>query len=211
MSMISLIFDLDGTLIDTAKATVPACMAGAARFGLAVLEPACIRQMIGWANPEFYDRLYPDVDPDLRELFAAAVEIDETSLIRLMGPDILFAGISELLAALAARGYYMAIASTGSIGHVEASLAASGIAGYFAEVHCSRPDKEEMVAAIRQKDPDATWLLVGDKSKDARAARANRILSVGARYGFGSDNEMSQFDQTIETPLDLLMIVDQFS
>lgn len=206
-----IIFDMDGTLVDTAKATVPACLAGAKDFSLPPLEPERIRQTIGWANPEFYQRLYPDIDPDLQERYGDAVEIYEATMIRELGRNVLFAGIEDLLTTLQARGCQLAIASTGSTEHVEISLAAGAIRDYFPIVGCNQPDKEDMVAAIKQTNPDAKWLLVGDKDKDARAARANNIISVGARYGFGTEKELDQFDHLIAQPLDLLELIDRLT
>ena len=53
------------------------------------------------------------------------------------------------------------------------------------------------------------WLLIGDKDKDARAARANGIASVGVRYGFGTETELAQFDHLIAQPIDLLELIDR--
>ena len=206
-----IIFDMDGTLVDTAKATVPACLAGAKDYSLPALEPERIRQTIGWANPEFYQRLYPDIDPDLQVRYGEAVEIYEADMIRELGQDVLFAGILELLAVLQKRGYPLAIASTGSTEHVDISLAAGAIRDFFSIVRCNQPDKEDMVGTIKQTNPDARWLLVGDKDKDARAARANGIVSVGAQYGFGTETELTQFDHLIAQPLDLLELIDQLT
>lgn len=209
MQDLNIIFDMDGTLVDTAKATVPACMAGSRDFALPPLEPVRIRQTIGWANPEFYHRLYPDIDPDQQERYGDAVEAYEAAMIRELGQDVLFAGVLELLNALQDRGCHLAIASTGSTEHVDISLAAGGIRDFFSIVGCNQPDKEEMVAVIKQACPDGRWLLIGDKDKDARAARANGIVSVGVRYGFGTETELAQFDHLIARPLDLLVLIDQ--
>ena len=205
----NIIFDMDGTLVDTAKATVPACQAGSRDFALPPLEPIRIRQTIGWANPEFYHRLYPDIDPALREEYGEAVEVYEAAMIRELGQDVLFAGIHELLTALRDRGCQLAIASTGSTEHVDISLAAGGIRDFFAMIGCNQPDKVDMVAAIKKTRPDGRWLLIGDKDKDARAARANGITSVGVRYGFGTETELAQFDYLIAQPLDLLELIDR--
>ena len=211
MSRINVIFDLDGTLIDTALATVPACQDQASAFGLPPLSADLIRQTIGWANPEFYRRLYPDLEASQRAAYAEAVEKSEAGLIARLGPDLLFPGVADLLLHLQHIGCFLAIASTGSHGHVSLAMASARITGFFESVNCGQPDKETMVARIRLKDPDGTWLLVGDKDKDANAARANHILSVGARYGYGSASELLLFDRQVEQPAEVWQMIGQLA
>jgi len=200
----NIIFDMDGTLIDTAKATVPICLQCAEDFGLPKLNPNYIRELIGWPNPEFYYRMYPDFPRDLIDFYGEEVEHKEARYIETLGKDILFPGVQELLNVLKSNGFYMAIASTGSQEHVDVCLGASGICSFFDTVQCGEPDKVEMVRRIRQAGPKGEWLLVGDKEKDSTAGNKNNMITIAAKYGFGTQEEFQTFDLWIETPLELI-------
>lgn len=200
----NIIFDMDGTLVNTAKATIPACQESAVKFGLPVKQPDEIAKMIGWANPEFYLRLYPDFNPELIYSFAEETEIKEKRMIEEMGAEILFPGVRELLEYLKLQGCYLAIASTGSLEHVETSLKVTGIYDIFDTINCGESEKGSMVKRIIEGGPSGEWLILGDKSKDSHAGRINEIITVAARYGFGFDEEYEQFNAGIDKPLELL-------
>lgn len=200
----NIIFDMDGTLLNTAKSAVPACHTAAKEFGLPPVSPEVIRQTIGWANPEFYYRLYPRLPKELVELYGEAVEVQEAALVEALGPDILFDGILDLLEVLKGHGCSMAVASTGSWDHVDGALRAAGIQDYFDLIRCDQPVKIRMVQEIIALRPLGGWLMIGDKDKDAVAGRENGILTIGAAYGFGTEAEMALFDHVIQHPIELL-------
>jgi phosphoglycolate phosphatase len=205
----NIIFDMDGTLVDTAKATVPVCIQCARELGLPPRDPASIRELIGWSNPEFYFRMYPEIPKELVLHYAAEVEAREARYIQELGRDILFPGMGALLDILKSRDYYLAVASTGSPEHVEVSLRASGIQEFFDIIRCGEPVKIQMVRDIIGKGLKGDWLIVGDKDKDAEAGKENGIVTVGAVYGYGSTGELKMFDFRIDTPLNLLKYLSE--
>ncbi|MDR1061412.1 MAG: HAD family hydrolase [Clostridiales bacterium] len=205
------IFDLDGTLSDTAKATMPAICAAAAEFGLPAATEAAIKSAMGYASDAFYKILFPDAAPGLLAPFAERADQLESEMIRSLGGAVLFDGVKSALAELAAAGVAMHIASTGSEGHVGDVLSASGIRGYFAGVSCDEPEKAAMVGRIKRARadaagrhlPDESFAMVGDKRIDADAARQNGILSVGAAYGYCGRPERELFDAIARHPSEL--------
>ena len=64
-----------------------------------------------------------------------------------------------------------------------------------------------MVKAIMQNGTDGEWLIVGDRLSDCNAGRANGILTVAARYGYGNDAEYAQFDAGINSAKELLALL----
>lgn len=121
------VFDMDGTLVDTMRLTAPAFSDLAGDFGLAPLPEARIRGAIGLSDVHFYRALYPDADADTLRAFGRAVEARENECARALGPEILFPGVRAMLCALWDAGLTLCIASTGSESHVTTALAESGV------------------------------------------------------------------------------------
>lgn len=195
-----LIFDMDGTLADTAKATVPACVAMAKRNGLPVPTPEAVRGAIGIANPDFYYHLFPDFDRVLISAYGQQVERDEAAFVHELGQRILFAGVRDMLEDLRSLGCELYIASTGDAEHVNNVLACGGIRDKFAGIHCGQSEKVGMVRAIIGDTDKSEWAMVGDREKDVSAARGNGICAIGAGFGYCEPKDWRQYDEVFETP-----------
>lgn len=204
----NVIFDMDGTLVDTSKVTVRAYQLAAIEFGLQVKEAKSIISLIGYASPEFAFKLYPEINKDVILKYAALVEEKEQHYMKQLGEEILFPKVKTVLQKLKLNGYYMAIASTGSINHVETALISSEIYSLFDKIKCNESIKIDMVKEIIINGPEGDWLIVGDRRKDYEAGSKNKIITIGAQYGFGNEEEMKAFDMTIENIEDLLTIID---
>lgn len=198
------VFDMDGTLADTAKVTIPACAEASRRFGLAQLTEDEIKAAIGYANPAFYFRLYPNVERETVFSYGEAVEALEEKIVWGMGEALLFAGIKETLLALAGRDIRLYVASTGDQGHVDAVLKTTGIEHFFAQIACGEPEKVEMVAKIIGETDPRTFAMVGDKPHDLNAARGNGILALAAGYGYCSPEDAAKFDGVLHAPMHIL-------
>jgi len=198
------IFDMDGTLSDTAAATVLSCAEVARRYGLEPPGLDALRSAMGWPAPLFWRLLWPELSDALLEELDPVAEALESHAIRKMGPAILFPGIRELLDALLDRGFGLHIASTGSPAHVEATLGAAGIWPLFHSISCGESDKTGMVSRILRAHPGAGAVMVGDKQKDADAGRGNGIETVGAGWGYCGPAERPLFGHVLETPGQLL-------
>ena len=202
----TVIFDLDGTLSDSAFLTVEAFKCIAPNIGLPVPSMEAVRRAIGYATPEFYYRLFPDQDRDLVLKTGILVEQEELRLLPSLGERLLFEGCRELLTRLEEKGIRLCIASTGARDHVYPVLEATGIRDFFETVSCERPDKTEMLRELTKGSDKSECLVVGDMKKDYEAARANGIVSAGACFGY-CVKENSDFDFYISSPLDLLDIL----
>jgi len=200
----NIIFDMDGTLINTAKITVQACQQAALEFDMPVRSPEKIKALIGWANCDFFPKLYPEIEVKLLEKYAELVyEIEIKNMLKLK-EKLLFPGVQKLLETLKLKGYYLCIASTGSVKHVEFALRNSNIYSFFDNIKCNQPEKIKMVGEIIKNGPGGSYLMVGDKCKDFEAGSENNIITIAATYGFGSEEEVEKFDLAISEPIDLL-------
>ena len=118
----TIVFDLDGTLVDTALLTLQAFRLIAPGMGLKVQGVERIRTAIGYANPEFYYHIYPDQPQERVFQFGRLVEREELRLLPHMNHMLLFPGCLELLTELREKHISLYIASTGSEEHVSAVI-----------------------------------------------------------------------------------------
>lgn len=203
-----IIFDMDGTLADTAKATSVACAQISKKYGLPPLSNEKICEAIGYANPEFYFYLYPNVKKRTMLAYGQEVETLEESIVWDMGTEILFPGVLTMLESLVSHGKSLYLASTGDVSHVNAVLTTAGIQHFFDIIGFGRPNKEDMVSQMIIGNT-ARWCMVGDKKKDLSAARVNGILAIAAGYGYLSVEDAKKFDHVLKAPAQLLDIVYQ--
>jgi len=202
----TVIFDLDGTLCDSAVLTMAAFESIVPAHGLKMPSEASIRRTTGYPNPEFYHILFPDSPKDLITGMGQMVEQEELRITQQVSGRLIFPGCRDLLAILKQRGISMKIASTGDERHVYSVINETGIGDFFETVSCGQSDKTEMLKKLTEKGDRSCYLMVGDMKKDYEAARKNNIRSVGACYGY-CRRDLSDFDHYIDTPLELLDIL----
>ena len=195
-----IIFDLDGTLSDTAKATAAAISRVEKQYELPKISISHIHAAMGLADLEFYAHLYPNESAEKLMKAGAAIDSLEEEAIKAIGKEILFPGVMDMLTGLVNNGYNLYIASTGSENHVYTTLISAGIEKLFTAISCGEPAKILMVKnIIAGRDPQK-WVMVGDMFKDSEAARNNNILALGAGFGYLAEEDRRLFDGALSEP-----------
>ena len=203
-----IIFDLDGTLINTARLTVPACRHAAEMFGLPEKSARRMVSLIGWPSMDYYYMLYPEIqDKCLLMEYALQVEKFERANMMELGRSLLYKGVWPMLHRLKKEGFSLHIASLAPQDHTDTALDNTGIRFLFDSVKCNGYDKTAMIKEIMYGSTPDQWLILGDKHFDAQAGKNNGILTVAARYGFGDREEYMGFDLYINKPIHLLDIL----
>jgi len=198
-----IIFDMDGTLSDTAIATTDALNEASFEFGLPLVTQNDVSSVMGYADPEFFYRLYTEHPHDLLNDVRYRVNYLEDKRIEEIGEKILFPGVSELLNDLFKKGCMLYVASTGSTEHVDVTLRAGKIKHLFDGIFCNKPDKVDMVGKIINGQDKNNFVMVGDMVKDSEAARGNNILVLGAAFGYLKESNHHLFDAILQKPEDL--------
>lgn len=144
---IGILWDVDGTLVDTAEQHFLAWAQLSAEFGRRFTR-ADFARTFGWRNPEIVRELY---DPHADDAKCLAIgERKETlyrEMVRTTGATLL-PGVRELLAAFAAEGIPQAVGSSAPRGNLDLLLHATEIANYFGaivsgeDVTRGKPDPE---------------------------------------------------------------------
>jgi phosphoglycolate phosphatase len=181
-----IVFDWDGTLMDSVARIVEAFQGAIAEGSLAPRTDAEIRHIIGLGLWEAVRALYPQQDEaDLLALINAY----RTHFVASQVPTPLFAGAREVLYELAAQGYLLAVATGKSRRGLAHSLEESGLRDLFhssrcAEETCSKPDPRMLheIMAELQVSPGET-LMIGDSEYDLNMAAAAGSASLAVSFG----------------------------
>lgn len=180
-------FDWDGTLMDSTERIVSSFQNAMRALSLPVLPPEPIMAIIGLGLPEAADALFPELDLAAQKRLTQVYqqyyfELDPT-------PMRLYDGAEDLLADLAARGFWLSVATGKSRRGLDEVLESTGLGRYFFATRCaeetlSKPDplmlRELMFEA--QAEP-ARCLMVGDTQFDLDMARHARVPAVGVTHG----------------------------
>lgn len=191
----TVLFDLDGTLSNSASGILNSLRLSFAEADVPWVDDRTAQAMLG---PPFSHSLPPLVGADRVDRVVAAYRrhyVDDRGLFDTSCYD----GVVEVLEALAALGYRMAVATSKPEPHAEKIVAHLGLAGYFQTV-CGDTldggrDSKALVlgeALRRLGSPDpATVLMVGDRSHDVLGAAAHGLDCAGALWGYGGAAELS--------------------
>lgn len=202
------IFDLDGTLVDSNDAHVIAWTEALSEFGWAVA-PERVRPLIGMGG----DKLLPaliGVAEDGRE--GRPIAGRRRHLFARMVPDLRpFPGAAALLDALRARGTKTALASSAGAGDVDALLRVAGLVGRFTavvtsdDVDASKPEPDLVATALARLGLHAgEALLIGDTRYDIEAARRAGVAALAFRCGGAPDDDLAAALAIYDGPADLL-------
>ncbi|MCL2540875.1 MAG: HAD hydrolase-like protein [Nocardioidaceae bacterium] len=186
------LFDLDGTLTDSATVILDALDAGFAAHGLEPLERAHARSLLG---PPFYESLPPLVG-DTTALSVIAAFREHYATTMLDAP--LYDGMADLLRALAADGRRLAVASSKSEVYVRQIVDHHGLTDLFETVGGDELDgslgtKARVVERVlaRLGDPDPSRVvMVGDRLHDVVGAGEHGISCLGVRWGYAVPGEL---------------------
>jgi len=186
------VFDCDGTLVDSQHAIIAAVQSTFAAHDMPVPAEDDIRRIVGLSVPEALGQLLGE--SETHDLDALAAHFKESFYRRRVqqggGFEPLYPGIAEALEALAQSGHLMAMATGKSQRGATATLAHHGLAHHFVSVqtadrHPSKPHPAMLQAAIAEAGaaPEQT-LLVGDTSYDMIMAREAGTRALGVAWGY---------------------------
>lgn len=189
----AILFDLDGTLIDSAPDIAAATNELLAGDRLGPLSVAQVRAMIGRGVPTLVERAYAASGLPLAgpALAAAAERMAAIYARHLTGHTRLMPGALETVAAYAKAGVRMAVVSNKPNDFTATILEHYGFAPHLAAMQgaeeglAKKPAPDMLLAAIgKAGSRPARALMVGDSEADVQSARAAGIPVVLVRGGY---------------------------
>lgn len=202
------IFDLDGTLVDSNDAHVLAWVEALAEFGWTVTQEQ-VRPLVGMGG----DKLLPAL-VGVEEHGPEGLPISrrrERLMARFVPTLRPFPGTRPLIEALRKRGLRLAMASSGNHGDVERLLERAELQGCFDAVisaddaERSKPDPDIVEAARAALDlPASEVVMIGDTHYDLEAARRAGITAIAFRCGGAPEATLAGAAAIYDGPADLL-------
>jgi len=207
----ALIFDLDGTLTDS-KPGILSC-----------LRKTIDAHGINYPGPLDYF-IGPPVEAWVRELLPHGTEAEQAAVIRDYrdlydregwSNNSVFPGIREMITNLHYAGYALYVCTSKQrrfavriLDLFELSVMFTAIYGDQAEFASHR--KEDLLALLVSEcglAKESTWM-IGDRSFDIDAARANGVRALAAGWGYGSAEEFAAADAVAASPADVIALAN---
>ncbi|HBA86777.1 MAG TPA: HAD family hydrolase [Geobacter sp.] len=197
-----LIFDLDGTLIDSLPDLTDATNLIREGRGLPQLQIADVRKLVGQGARSLVERALPG---------ATAGEVDQAlelfldyNLAHIADKTTVYPGVAETLEALQGVGAPMCVLSNKNVALCREVLTRLGLSGHFSHIFGAdsfpfrKPSPEPIRALLRQFDVRAgECLMVGDSVNDIAAGGGAGVVTVGCSYGYGEKTELEGADYEV--------------
>lgn len=182
-----LVFDWDGTLMDS-KAQIVNCMQSALNeLGLEPRSDQQISNIIGLGLEEAIIKLYPSLDQKMIRL--AAQTYRDFYLYKDKTPSPLFRGVIDVLDQLRVEGYDFAVATGKSRRGLDKGLSETGLGDYFPITRCadetrSKPHPQMLEEILIDYNTDASQaLMIGDSEYDLQLANNAGVDGFAVSYG----------------------------
>ena len=183
-----LIFDWDGTLVDSLMRIIEAMHVAADTCAVPRCTDDAVRDIIGLAMPQAYDVLYPDADDAaLKQRFIEAYS--DTYILLEEQPSAFYPGVMEALDTYRSAGYQLAVATGKSRRGLHRVLSGHKMLDYFDITRCadetrSKPDPLMLHEILKHcaAAPEQA-IMVGDSPFDLRMANNANVPGIAVSYG----------------------------
>ena len=194
LSIDVIVFDLDGTLVDSLPD-----LAAAANYALRQLElpehpPVEHQKMIGGGEKNYVRRF---LGPDHQDLFDQALDLYLSHYSRHLGDQSrVYPGVAETLPRLSSLK--LAVLSNKREDLCRRVVRVMGLADFFDAVRGGnsygvlKPSSEGLGALVRELGGEpARTLMVGDKPEDIQTGRGAGANTVAVTYGYGDPAKLT--------------------
>ena len=181
-----IVFDWDGTLMDSTATIVKCIQASAKDLGLPILTRESASHVIGLGLGEALQVVLPDVDP---KYYPRMVERYRYHYLSKDHELTLFDGVHEMLQELSQQGYFLAVATGKSRVGLNRSLNAARLLSTFDATRCadetfSKPHPAMLQELTRELGQDLRrTVMIGDTTHDLMMAQNAGSASIAVEYG----------------------------
>ena len=212
MAINHLLFDLDGTLADTAPDLVAALNFVLTRHGSPAVSLKDARCWAGAGSARLIEQGF-SVSPATKEFHALREELLDYYDQHVCEDSCLFPGIDQLLTRLELAGYSWGVVTNKPARFADPLLNALGLSHRAAVVVCgdtlptNKPEPEPVLHACHlNRRNTSTTALIGDDLRDIMAGRAAGTTTVAVTWGYASPDDLPEnwgADHTVDSPAEL--------
>lgn len=197
-----LIFDWDGTIIDSAARIISSMQQAARDLQQPELTDDAVRNIIGLGLPEAIRALIPGIDdaliPRMRERYGHYyLDADET-------PTALFAGVEQTLTNLNEKGFRLAVATGKSRRGLQSVFAETGLEYLFETSRCadettSKPDPHMLHELLEETGVNVNdAVMIGDTEFDLEMGVRAGMDTIAVSYGAHHIDRLKVFNPVLE-------------
>lgn len=210
-----LLFDLDGTLVDSAPDLAAAVNETLVQLGREPFSEATVRNWVGNGALALISRGLSGAKEIDSGLPQALVDDALATFLgfyanRVCDKSVLYSGVKETLQTLKSRGYQLAIITNKPEKFIAPILEGLGLQGLFEltlggdSLPEHKPEPLPLYTACGMLNAQlADCVMIGDSKNDILAAKAAKIASIGVSYGYNYDEDLSIYEPEF--------LFDQFS
>ena len=217
-----ILFDLDGTITESAPGIINSACYALEKMGYEVTDKNDLKKFIGPPLNKSMEKYY-GMTPE--EALKAVAYFREYFSVTGIFENSIYEGFIETLEALKEQGKTLAIATSKPEEYAQRIADKFEFTDYFEEIYgatmdCARVQKEDVIRYALEglgligKEADESRkldqvLMIGDRSNDILGAKANGLASMGVLYGYGSREELENdgADYIAETTRDVARII----
>lgn len=192
-----IVFDFDGTLVDSQHVIIASVRGAFAHHGLSAPTDEAIRRIVGLPLVEGLARLAPGLAPAqhlaLADGYRAGFHAAQAdAAVR----EVLFPGVRAMLEALAKAGFVLGIATGKSQRGLLAALERHDLRALFATLQTGdqqpgKPDPAMLLSALDEVGVGSeAAAMIGDTTYDITMACAAGVLPIGVRWGYHDPAEL---------------------
>lgn len=209
-----ILFDLDGTLTDSAEGITKAVQYALKHFGIDVPNITDLNKFIGPPLKDSYKRFYGFDDDKAQDgLMKFREYYEDKGLFE----NRVYDGIEEVLKTLKENDKTLIVATSKPEVHAQKILEHFDLAKYFdfiggADLAETRVKKGDVVRYALQEagvEDISKAVMIGDREHDIIGGKENNLKTIGVLYGFGDVIELTQAraDYIAKEPKDILEIL----
>lgn len=191
-----IVFDWDGTLMDSTTTIVKCIQAAAKDLGLPIPDDKAASYVIGLGLQDAMQAALPDLDP---KFYPRMVERYRYHYLAKDQGLALFAGVREMLFELSQQGYFLAVATGKSRVGLNRALDAAKLLSLFDATRCadetfSKPHPAMLQELTRELGQDMKrTVMIGDTTHDLQMASNAGAAGIAVHYGAHPEHELQVF------------------
>ena len=180
------IFDWDGTLMDSTRVIATSLQAACGDIGIAIPTERDARYVIGLGLVDSFNHIAPDLDHDGRRRLT---ERYRHHFLARENEAPLYSGVRDMLAELHGRGTRLAVATGKARRGLDRALDSTGLRPWFEATRCAdegfaKPHPDMLLMLMDMTGvPPRRALMVGDTTHDLELAANAGVDAVAVSYG----------------------------